>query len=88
MSNSSVTTAFGTVLNPIVTNILNPIVELAFAVALIVFVYGVMQVIVRGVNSAEYDNGKRSMWGGLIGMFIMLSAWGLINIVANTVKQF
>jgi hypothetical protein len=58
-----------------------------FAVAVVVFVYGVFQVIWGEPGGEAHDRGKKSMWGGLIGMFIMLSAWGIINLVANTVNS-
>lgn len=75
--------AFGSVLNPIISNIVEPIVKLMFAVAVIVFVYGVFQVVWGGEEYRE--RGKKSMLGGIIGMFIMLSAWGIVYLVANTV---
>ena len=78
--------AFGSVLNPIISNIINPVVELMFAVAIVVFVYGVFQVVWGGEEARK--KGKASMWGGLIGMFIMMSAWGIIYLVSNTVKSF
>ncbi len=77
--------AFGNAINPIITNIVSPLVGLAFAVAIIVFVYGVFQVVWGGEESR--DRGKKSIFGGLIGMFIMMSAWGIIYIVANTVME-
>ena len=80
--------AFGAVLDPIITNVVNPLVELAFALALIVFVYGVTKMMTHEVGSDEHSQGKQSIIWGLVGLFIMASAWGIINIVANTVKQF
>lgn len=77
--------AFGRVIDPIISNIIQPIVELMFAVALIVFVYGVFQIVWGGEEAREA--GKKSMWGGLIGLFIMTSAWGIIYLIGNTVTQ-
>ncbi len=79
--------AVGKVVNPILDNIVNPVITLMFAVAVVVFVYGVFQVIWGEPGGEAHDRGKKSMWGGLIGMFIMLSAWGIINLVANTVNS-
>ena len=75
---------FNNVVNPILTNIVNPLIYLAFAVATIVFFIGVAQLIWGGVESRK--TGKMSILGGIIGMFIMLSAWGIINLVSNTVQ--
>ncbi len=57
-----------------------------FAIAIVVFAYGVFQVVWGGEESRE--KGKKSMLFGVIGMFIMMSAWGIIYLVANTVKSF
>lgn len=79
--------AFGRAVNPIIDNIVNPVITLMFAVAVVVFVYGVFQVVWGEPGGESHDRGKKSMWGGIIGMFIMLSAWGIINLVANTINQ-
>ena len=75
----------GQFLDPVLNNIVLPLVKLAFAVAVIVFVYSVFQV-VWGSEEAR-EKGKRSMLSGVIGMVIMMSAWGIIYLVANTVNQ-
>ncbi len=77
--------AFGKVVDPIINNIVNPVVELMFAVALVAFVYGVLQ-LVWG-DEGKRDDAKRAIWMGVIGMFIMVSAWGIIYVIANTVNQ-
>lgn len=79
--------ALGNVLNPIIIHIVNPVIELMFAVAVVVFAYGVFQMIWNKTDAEAHTKGKNSILGGIIGMFIMLSAWGIINIVANTVKS-
>ncbi len=76
----------GRFLDPVLSNIVLPLVKLAFAVAVVVFVYSVFQVVWGGEEARE--KGKKSMTGGIIGMFIMMSAWGIIYLVANTVGEF
>ncbi len=80
--------AFGNVLNPIITNVIKPLVMLAFAVATVVFVYGVIQMIIHDADAEAHRKGRWSMLSGVIGMFIMFSAWGIIYIISNTVKGF
>jgi hypothetical protein len=41
-----------------------------------------------GENEEARTRGKNSILGGTIGMMIMLSAWGIIYLVSNTVKGF
>ncbi len=77
--------AFGNVLNPIISNIIQPVVGLLFVVAIVVFAYGVFQTVWGGEEARSA--GKKSMLGGIIGMFIMTSAWGIIYIISNTVFE-
>ena len=79
-------TAFGQTVNPIITHIVYPIVALLFAVAVIAFVYGVLQIVLKGDDEEARKQGKSSILYGSIGMFIMVSAWGIIYLISNTVK--
>lgn len=78
---------FGRVVDPIIANIVNPLLILLFAVAVVVFVYGVLQMVIHGDDADARAKGKWSIFGGIIGMFIMLSAWGIIYLVSNTIKS-
>ena len=79
-------TAFGNAVNPIIKNIVDPAIELMFAVAILVFAYGVLQLIWGGEEAR--GKAKASMLSGIIGIFIMSVAWGIVYLVANSVKQF
>lgn len=79
-------TAFGRVMDPIINNIVNPIVMLMFSVAVVVFAYGIFEMIWKGGDPDARAQGRTHMIGGVIGMFIMLSAWGIINLIANTLR--
>lgn len=71
-------------LNKVNTFILNPLIILVFALALLVFLYGVFQFIRKAESSTGRDEGKKNIGWGLFGMFIMMSAYGLIRIILNT----
>lgn len=77
----------GGVLNPIIAHVIFPLVELLFVVAVLVFVYGVLQMVFKSDDADARTRGKWSILGGTIGIFIMLSAWGIIYIISNTVGQ-
>jgi hypothetical protein len=85
---SANTSSFVSIISPIITNIVNPVVELMFAIALIVFVWGVVEMFMGGDSAEAMTKGKKHMLGGIIGIFIMVSAWGIINLISNTVGQF
>ncbi len=79
--------SFASVIDPIIRNIVDPVVELMFAVALIVFVWGVVEMLMKAGDAEGRATGKRHLFGGIIGMFIMMSAWGIIYLISNTVAQ-
>ena len=75
-----------TFINNVEQYILNPIIGLMFAVAVVVFIYGVVEFIYGSDNEDRKSAGKNHMIWGVIGMFIMVSAFGIINLITNTVN--
>ncbi|MDE1919746.1 MAG: hypothetical protein KGH56_03580 [Patescibacteria group bacterium] len=71
----------------IINTINGVLVPVLFAVAFIVFIWGAFDVFILGANSEEVkDKGKNLMLWGLIGFFVMVSVWGLVNILTGTVS--
>jgi hypothetical protein len=63
----------------------NSIIPLIFAVATVMFVWGVVQFFV--LNSDEEkkrEQGKQFMIWGIIALAVMLSVWGLVGILGST----
>lgn len=71
-------------LNAVNQYVLNPIILLAFAVALLVFLFGVVQFINSETSDAKRGEGKKKVVWGLVGMFIMIAAFGIIRLILNT----
>jgi uncharacterized membrane protein len=71
-------------LNKINNHILNPLIALAFAIALLVFFWGIFQFIRSETADTQREKGKSKILWGLVGMFIMVSAFGLIRLILNT----
>ena len=66
------------------TVVINPIIRAVFAVAIILFVYGVFE-FVRGAENADTrTKGQQHMLWGLIGLAIMFSVFTIIRILTNT----
>ncbi len=84
---ASTAEAFGNAISPIMKNIVNPIIEVLFAFAFIVFVYGVLHLVFGDPDSDARTKGKNSAIYGVIGMFIMVAAWGIINLISATIKS-
>lgn len=78
--------------NPAITSILgkigdviiNPLIELLFGVALLIFLYGVFEYFIKsGEAEARKTGGQHILWG-LIGMLIMFGVYGIIRIITGT----
>jgi len=66
------------------TFIIFPIVILLFAVGFLYFLWGMAMFIWKADSDTGRSEGIRHMLWGVIGMFIMLAAWGIINVIGNT----
>ena len=73
----------------VVTNeILQPIVQLLFALATILFLWGVVEFLISRDNEEERDKGKRHMLWGAIGLVIMFSVNGILWILIHFAENF
>lgn len=71
----------------IINVINNIIVPVLFAVAFIVFLWGAFRTFIMGAGSEDSkEEGKSLMLWGLIGFFVMVSIWGLVNILTGTIS--
>jgi len=66
----------------IINGILVPVL---FAVAFITFLYGIAKAYIFSHGEpGEVEEGHKLLLWGLIGFVVMVSLWGLVNVVANT----
>lgn len=87
-----ITLSVKTIMYRISYNILNPLIQVGFAVALLYFVWTIVQYI-RERNSGYVFDKKEKEWGGsngigqilwgLFGLFIMTSAFVIMQIIAK-----
>ena len=71
----------------VINTINNVLVPVLFAVAFIVFLWGAFDTFIVGANNEEVKTkGKDLMLWGLIGFFVMVSIWGLVNILTGTIS--
>jgi hypothetical protein len=73
-------------LNRIITEILNPLIGLMFAVAIAVFIWGIVEFIWNADNEQKRDQGKRHIAWGLFGLLIMATVAGIIEIIRAFVR--
>ena len=61
------------------------LVPVLFAIAFIVFLYGVAKAYIFSAGEPEkVSEGHKLILWGIIGFVVMISLWGLVNVVANT----
>ena len=66
----------------IINGILVPVL---FAIAFIVFLYGIAQAYIFSVGDPEKVKiGHKLILWGVLGFVVMISLWGIVNVVANT----
>lgn len=71
-----------------IVGIINTIlVPVLMAIAFIVFLWGVYKYFIYGAsNEGEKAEGRKFALWGVIGFVIILSLWGLVNIVKDTLN--
>lgn len=60
------------------------IIPLLVALAIMVFIYGVITYVISADDEEKRKTGRQYMMYGIIGIFVMVSVWGLVNILSNT----
>jgi hypothetical protein len=65
--------------------VINPAVRFIFAAAALYFIYGVFTFIRRADDSSARIEGANHILWSTIGLFIMISVWGIIQILQNTI---
>ena len=73
-----------------VLNVLADLINLAtpvvVALALLYFFWGLAQYILNAGNEEKKKDGRNIMIWGLLALFIMVSVWGIINVVRDTFR--
>jgi len=64
--------------------ITNTLVPLVFAIALVVFIWGLfMSFILGGSDPEKQKQGRDLMLWGIVAFFVMVSVWGLVNVLSG-----
>jgi Type IV secretion system pilin len=63
----------------------NYLVPLLFAIAFIVFIFGIFRYfILGGADEEKRSQGRTLMLWGMIGFFVMVSIWGILNLFVHS----
>ena len=64
--------------------IINPLIGLLFALAIVYFLYGVFEFIANQENEEKKTTGKQHMLWGIVGITIMMGVFMIMNMILNT----
>jgi heme/copper-type cytochrome/quinol oxidase subunit 4 len=69
------------------TNLGNTFIQILIAFAVIYIIYNVVRYLVMGGDDEEKRKkaGQAILWG-VVGLFVILSIWGLVRILTNTFR--
>jgi hypothetical protein len=64
--------------------LIKSVVPLILALAVIMFIWGVVQYVINDQEEAKREKGKQFMIWGIIGLTVMIGIWGLVSILGST----
>ena len=65
--------------------IIFPLITLMSSVAVVLFLWGAFQFILNAESDEARKTGKRHMFWGVIGLFVMMTAYALLRVAAGSV---
>ena len=78
-------------MNPTFSDLINkilgylaPIVPLILTLTMVVFIWGLAQFILASGDEKKIESGKKLMIWGIIGFFVAVSIWGIVEVFTNT----
>ena len=81
--------AYCSTINALTSNIINPSLLLLSGAALIIFLWGIVEFLIALSHGEKgTGEGKQHMLWGMIGMFVILSAFGIFSLLSSTVSSF
>lgn len=64
--------------------IINPLIVFLFALAMVYFIYGLSRYLLSPDNEEVRKTSKQQILWGIVGMFIMISVFGILSLIMNT----
>ena len=81
---SAFASTFKEVVDNIYEKVFSPIISLIIALAVVYFLYAVSK-FVRS-DGKERESGKELIVWGIIGIFVMMSVWGIVSMVQSSLQ--
>lgn len=72
------------IINDIITFINEIAIPFLFAIAMLMFLWGVFNYLLNPQNAEKRQEGVKFITWGIVGFFVMISVWGLVRVVVGT----
>ena len=67
------------------SEIIDPLIWFIFFLGFLYFLYGVYEMVRGADDETARATGRQHILWGLVGMFIMISFWGIMNLICGTI---
>ncbi|OGG50612.1 hypothetical protein A2763_03495 [Candidatus Kaiserbacteria bacterium RIFCSPHIGHO2_01_FULL_54_36] len=64
--------------------IIYPVIVVVFALGFFLFIWGLVEFLWKLNEGGDNKEGKQHMLWGIVGMLIMVSVWGILELLDNT----
>jgi uncharacterized membrane-anchored protein len=68
----------------VIGEIISSLIPIVVALALLYFLWGLAQFIYKSGDSSAQEEGKNKMIWGIIALFVMVSVWGIVRVIGQT----
>lgn len=68
----------------IIKDLINTLLPVVIALTLLVFIYGIFKMVLSGDDTKGREEARGYIIFGIIALFVMVSVWGLVNILVST----
>ncbi|MBP9771526.1 MAG: hypothetical protein KBD16_01215 [Candidatus Pacebacteria bacterium] len=67
------------------TSLVNPLIGLLTGLALLFFIWGIVQYILYAGDEKKKKSGKDTMVYGVIALFVLFSFWGIVRFLSESI---
>ena len=72
------------ILDTATSSILMPFIVVLMLLATVVFIWGIVKFIAAANDPKKAKEGKQLIMWGIIGLFMVVAMWGLVEVIQNT----
>jgi hypothetical protein len=74
----------GDLFNYVTCTINSSVIPLIFGIALVSFIWGVVQYVINNDEEAKKAQGRQFMIWGIVALTVMIGVWGLVGVLGGT----